>query len=122
MALEPSCSESVEDQELKPQRIDQELKPQRIDPFPLPKSSPTGPAQGVKVLAELAEFSKTIKHQKKIHIFALGPHLGPKKLQDGRRWPQDGPKMAQDGPKVAQDGPRWPQDGPKMIQVGPKMA
>ena len=37
-------------------------------------------------------------------MFAVGPHFGPKKPQDGRRWPQDGPEMAQDGPKLGQDG------------------
>ena len=45
-------------------------------------------------------FQKTFKNLKKIIIFALGPHLGPKM---DPRWAQDGPKRAQDGPKRAED-------------------
>ena len=105
-----SCRLNIEDRGLEDiEDRGSSIKPQRIDPFPLPKSSPTGPASSAKVLVELA-------------LQALGPHLGPEKPQDGRRWPQDGPKMAQDGPRWPKMAPRWPQDGPKRAQDGPQMA
>ena len=76
------------------------------------KLAPKWSQDGPKMAAEI------IKNLRKINVFALGLHSGPKQGQDVPRCPQDGPRWPKVGPKLAQDGsklaPRWPQDGPKM--------
>ena len=53
--------------------------------------------------------SKSLKTLGKINIFALGPHLGPKK-------PHDGPRLPKMAPRWLHEDPRWPQDGPRSPQ------
>ena len=55
--------------------------------------------------------------------------LGPKKVQNGSRWPQgaqDSPKLAQkgsqDSSKMGQIGPRWVKIAQKLVQQGSKIA
>ena len=92
--------------------------------YPLPMTLPHRPGYVIKNTYTRRRIGK--KHQKpigKIRFFAFGPHLGRKKLQDGRRWPEDGAKMAH---KLAQDGrkldPRWPKLASSCHQDGAEMA
>ena len=79
-----------------PKRLQDGLKMAQVGPKMAPRGAKMGSGWAPKSLNSFG----------KIHIFAVGGHLGPKMAQDSAKLPPRGPKMAQDGPKRASLGAR----------------
>ena len=59
----------------------------------------------LRMRTRTASFAVSLCRACYVHLLVLGPRLGSKRPQDGRRCPQDGHMMA----------PRWPKMGHKAV-------